>query len=402
MLSYESEMTLLGYWVKGEHREDMIHFTGEIFSHRKLFEALQEGLTETQLGANNNIKEYKISIAELRKYSSGGQSYYWDRGEALAEQIQHYTNLLRNANNDDRSNLIEKLTETQNFINSQKYTAKCSNYSDSFLAELQSRQTESNPQFKIKLLDKDTEGLHRGQLIVISARPGTGKSALALQIANKVIEQGYKVMYLPLEMTAYETFQRMIIQEQVVYSSSEAKAPTDKQKEEIKYFLDSLEENNLFSMYCGLNDLAGIEKKAKEEEPFLLVVDQLTQVETGTKNKDIRDKYIKVTSTLKRIALQENICVLALSQLNRDATQRKTPGIENLAESDSTGRDADLVLTLKADEEEDYKETKRIDLFISKNRQGAVGRKIPLAFYGSKYSFFEIEAEPTTARKTFR
>jgi replicative DNA helicase len=194
-------------------------------------------------------------------------------------------------------------------------------------------------------------------------------------------------MYLPLEMTEYETFQRMLIQEEIVYDSEEAKRPTAQQKEEIKKYLTDLEQSGLFTMYYGLNGIADIEKKVKEEEPFLLVVDQLTQVEPVGKAKDIRDKYIQITNALKRIALNEKVCILALHQLNREGEGKKKPTLSNLAESDSVGRDADVVLALNEHEETKLKGLDALDLIIAKNRQGAVGAKIPLHFLGARYTF---------------
>ena len=386
-LDYENELVLLKEWTMGKHKEDMAIFEPVIFHHSKLFEAVRDGATLTQIGTKT--KEYGITISELLRAEGTGAFYYGARGDALKAQQDRYIHRLKEAEPAEQPKWSEKITEITNFINEKETQPKSCNYADLFIEELTARQTESNPRYGIKRLDKDTEGLHRGQLVILSARPGCGKSALALQIALNVINNGYKVMYLPLEMTEYETFQRMIIQEQICYDSDEAKNPSPEKKEEIKKYLDDLEKSGLFCMYYGLNSIAAIEKKVKEEQPFLVVVDQLTQVETIGKAKDIRDKYIQITNTLKRIALNENVCILALHQLNRASTDRKTPGIENLAESDSVGRDSDVVLMLSVEEEEDYKELKHTELIIAKNRQGAVGAKIPLQFHGARYTFCE-------------
>lgn len=386
-LDYENEIVLLKEWAVGRHKEDMAIFEPVIFHHSKLFEAISTGATLTQIGAN--IKEYGITLAELLGVDGTGAFYYGARGDALKAQQERYIQKIRAAEPAEQPKWSAKLAEVINFINEKETRPKSCNFADLFINELTERQTESNPRYGIKQLDKDTEGLHRGQLVVLSARPGCGKSAFALQVATYVINSGYKVMYLPLEMTEYETFQRMIIQEQICYDSDEAKNPTPQKVEEIKQYLTALEESGLFCMYYGLNSIAAIEKKIKEEQPFLVVVDQLTQVETVGKTKDIRDKYIQITNALKRIALNEKTCILALHQLNRASNDRKTPGIENLAESDSVGRDADVVLILSVDEDEDYKDLKHTDLIIAKNRQGRTGNKIPLQFHGARYTFCE-------------
>ena len=351
MFNLENELILMQQWALGKHREDMATFEPKVFHYSKLFDAIRDGATIGQLGADFTAGKY----AGLKRQD------YW----------------------------VEKITEITNIINSKETKPRCANFYNLFIDELNARQNERNPRYGLKRLDRDTEGLHRGQLVVLSARPGCGKSALALQITNNVINSGYKVMYLPLEMTEYETFQRMIIQQQVVYDSDEAKNPTEEKKQEIKNFLVELEQSGLFSMYYGLNNLADIEKKVKEEQPFLVVVDQLTQVEPVGKAKDIREKYILMTNAFKRIALNDNVCVLALHQLNREGEGKSKPKLSNLAESDSVGRDADVVLALNEHKETDNEKLESLDLIVAKNRQGAVGAKIPLHYYGARFTFSE-------------
>ncbi len=389
MFNLENELTLLQQWAYGKHKEDMAIFEPKVFHFSKLFEAIRDGATIGQLGADFATGKYEgLTFSELMGAEGSGAFYYGALGDAHNEQRKRYIAKLE-AEPDRQEFWVDKITEITNIINSKETKPRCANFSDLFMEELTARQNERNPRYGIKQLDKATEGLHRGQLVVLSARPGCGKSALALQITNNVIDNGYKVMYLPLEMTEYETFQRMIIQQQVVYDSEEAKNPSAEKKEEISRFLMDLEQSGLFAMYYGLNGIADIEKKIKEEQPFLVVVDQLTQVEPVGKAKDIREKYILMTNALKRIALNENVCILALHQLNREGEGKKKPTLSNLAESDSVGRDADVVLALNEHEETNEKGLDSLELIIAKNRQGAVGDKIPLHFLGARYTFTE-------------
>ena len=398
MLKYENELILLSSWTKGQHKEDMSHFEPTIFSKQKLFEAIRDGATISQLGAT--ISQHGLTIAELLGVET---ATYYDgaKGEALQSQIDKYVLDMQSVDPEARQIYIDKITETNNFLNARENHPKVSNYREIFFDELTARQNEKSPHYGIKLVDKCTEGLHRGQLITLSARPGQGKSALALQIANHVIDEQYKTLYFPLEMTAYETFQRSLIQAQICFDADEVRNPTEQQKEEIGKYLDELENSGLFSMYYGCTSLAEIEKKIKEEQPVVVIIDQLTQVEPVGKAKDIRDRYIKITGALKRIALQENVCIIAVHQLNRESTDRKRPNIENLAESDSVGRDSDVVLLLIADDEENerrqkenagspYKNLKRVNLIIAKNRQGRAGDMTALEFNGARYTLSEV------------
>lgn len=389
MFNLDNELTLMYCWAAGNHKEDMSHFEAKNFHYLKLFEDIRAGFNLQQIGAACSDGKYEgLKFTDICSYSAESFNYYGALGDAHNEQRKRYIAKLE-AEPDRQEFWVDKITEITNIIKSKENKPRCANFSDLFMEELTARQNERNPRYGIKQLDKATEGLHRGQLVVLSARPGCGKSALALQITNNVIDNGYKVMYLPLEMTEYETFQRMIIQQQVVYDSEEAKNPSAEKKEEISRFLMDLEQSGLFAMYYGLNGIADIEKKIKEEQPFLVVVDQLTQVEPVGKAKDIREKYILMTNALKRIALNENVCILALHQLNREGEGKKKPTLSNLAESDSVGRDADVVLALNEHEETNEKGLDSLELIIAKNRQGAVGDKIPLHFLGARYTFTE-------------
>ena len=395
----DQELTMFYYWSQGFYREDIPHFEENTFHFSKAFRKIKDGANLTQLVAS--AKETNIDTEKFMETVGAVTpiDYYGARATALKFQQDGYIANLNNAKSEDIQTYISKITDIQNFIDSKEYQPKCSNFADTFFTELDSRQNENNPRYGIKLLDEETEGLHRGQLVVLGARPSCGKSVFGLQVANNVVKEGFKCMYLPLEMTEYETFQRMIVQEQIVYDAEEVKNPTETQKEKIRKFLNEREESGLFSMYYGLNSVAGIEKKIQEEKPFLVVIDQLTQLDPVEKTRDIRDKYMMLTASLKRIALNENVCILALHQLNRPAESQKTLNLSNLAESDSVGRDADVVLMLSTEEKEEDENKKKeksvfddekltlTDCIIVKNRQGRRGKKIHLALNGERYTF---------------
>ena len=402
MTNLENEIFLLKEWLSGNHREDIAHFDADVFHYKTLFEDIREGLTLQKLGANITAGKYQgiESINDVLGAIGSGAFYYGALGDGLTEQRSLYVKQL-DRHPEEQAYWIDKITAITNIINSKEDTSRSANFSDLFFTELEARQNESNPHYGIKKLDEITEGLHRGQLVILGARPGVGKSIFGLQVARNVIKEGYKCLYLPLEMTEYETLQRLIVQEQIVFDMNEAKQPSEQQRAEIKNYLDEIEQSGLFNIYYALNKLESIEKKTKEEEPFLVVVDQLTQVEPIGKAKDIRDKYMQITASLKRLALQENVCILALHQLNRASTERKRPSLEHLAESDSVGRDADIVLLLNADENEDYQDLRYEELHIVKHRQGKAGDIVPLQLYGARSSFFRAELrtkEETTER----
>lgn len=285
--------------------------------------------------------------------------------------------------------IYAQLEQIRDGIEETRSQKKTTGYADIFLTEQKIRETETPAAYGITDLDKLTGGIHKGQLIVIGGRPGTGKSAIALQIADSVQAKGYKTMFCPLEMTAYETLERLAIRHDY-FNQEEAKAgtiPPERKAAAAEYF-NTLESNKALVIYEGLNDLNAIVHKIRLEKPHLVIIDQLTQIEPGGRYKDNRERYMQVTRKLKEVALTEQIAVILTTQLNRPAEDKKKPTLANLHESDSTGQDADVVLMLTHAEDQDaQKRFREVTLHLVKQRQGTSGNEILLMFEGAKYNF---------------
>ena len=146
-------------------------------------------------------------------------------------------------------------------------------------------------------------------------------------------------------------------------------------------------------IYEGENNLESIERIIKEQRPDLVIIDQLTQVRTAKRTKDIRERYAEITAELKHIAIEYKTAVLLLTQLNRAATDQSRPTLENLHESDSTGQNADVVLLMARKDDESRPEFARrtdITIYVVKNRGGEDGQKIPQVFDGSRFTFHNV------------
>ena len=240
-------------------------------------------------------------------------------------------------------------------------------------------------------LTKRAGAIRRGRLIVLAARPATGKSAAALQIAYNIAEKGNKVLFFPLEMTTQETLERLVLQQQIVDNQASLKAPTAEELNNIKAFLNDVEQSGNFQIYEGVNQLEAIRQTIKEQRPDFVVIDQLTQVRPAHRTKDVRERYIEVTADLKAAAMEYQTAILLLTQLNRAATDRSTPTLENLHESDATGQNADVVLLMQKKEPDDKKpefaKREEITIHVVKNRGGRDGFKITEVFNGERYTF---------------
>lgn len=390
----EHELNLLAHWSVGNNREDIGEIDSILFTRKKLYKAVLEGKNPTQIFNDGELEGATISeLLILSSTDYGNADYREAKARALKKQIGIYAQKIGNCNGEDTSELYEKIKRSEALLNGEDFKPLATNYGEKFISWLEDREEENNPQYGkgFKWIDEYTDGIHRGQLTVIGARPRIGKSAIALQIAyNVAVSQGHKVLFLPLEMTVNECLNRILLQAQVV-DPGYTKDCTEEEKQNIANYLEMLEENLKFC--TALNKIEDIERVVKAEKPYLLIVDQLSQVNTSTKRKDLREKYVEITRAMKRIALEQNISIIALSQINRANSDNNRPGIESLAESDTIGQDADNVFLLytKSDEEDTDSEERITYLHIGKQRNGKSGVEVPLMFRGERFTFSPID-----------
>lgn len=394
------QLSLLGHWVLGKHREDMQYFDASLFeSYKNLYKGICEGKQPTQLLAEKQLDG--VTVTDLMSFGTADKYddyplYQEAWAKALMVQRAIYAEKIGEANREDTTKLTERIRELTAVINGEEYKPIATNYKESFFKELDERAEEKIAHYGtgFKFVDDFMEGIHRGQLTVLGARPRVGKSAMALQVARNVADEGYKVLFIPLEMTVNENLQRILLNSQIVQPENLKTGNFD--REAVGNYLDYLEENLKFCE--SLNSLEGIEKVIKAEKPYLVVIDQLSQVTIKGSHKDNREKYIVITRALKRIAMEQKVAILLLSQLNRVSTEKKKPTLESLHESDSTGQDADNVLLLYTphDEEETDSPERETFLRIAKQRNGISGKDIPLMYRGERFTFSPVDTSKRT------
>ena len=239
-------------------------------------------------------------------------------------------------------------------------------------------------------LDKATAGLHPGELIIIAARPGMGKTAFALNVAvNAALNTKKAVAIFNLEMPAEQLVNRM---RSAVGQVDSYKIQTGKLGHEdwkrINEANSQLSETNI-----QIVDDAGItasEIKAKcrtlankEEGLGLVIIDYLQLVTSGGRRPDSRQQEVsEISRALKTMAMELKVPVIALAQLSRSAEKRENnqPMLADLRESGSIEQDADLVLFIhrndyyKAKEKLDAQKNVVADLIIAKHRKGSTGK----------------------------
>lgn len=402
-LPRQVELNLLGNWIKGDHRDDLAIFEPTLFTFRNLYRAAAEG-DKTFLQLYTSNQSDGVSITEMLAavdpggYSVGSlvnASYLDAKATALNVQRARLAEELKQSGADVGA-ITERLLQTQATIDKREVKPAAANLSANFLKILDGEAAAKKIRYGrgFENLDKKAGSMRRGQLIVLAARPATGKSAAALQIGYNVAEKGNKVLFFPLEMTTQETLERLLLQQQIVDSQTSLKFPTEEDKRQIATFLDEVEEAGHFLIYEGVNNLETITQTIKEQRPDLVILDQLTQIRTAKKTKDIRERYVEITADLKHTAIENDTAILLLTQLNREAVGKGAPSLENLHESDATGQNADVVLLMqRKDPDESKPEFARRDdiaIYVVKNRGGSSNIRIPQVFDGSRFTFNNV------------
>ena len=235
-------------------------------------------------------------------------------------------------------------------------------------------------------LDDLTAGFHKSELILIAARPAMGKTAFALNIAtNAATKYNVPVVVFSLEMSQIQCANRILCSQAMVDSSKYAKGDI-KDEDWEKLVIASGELSDSAGIF--IDDTAGITiaeirakcRKLKLEKNIGLVVIDYLQLIQGSGRASSREQEIaEISRSLKLLAKEINVPVIALSQLSRapEARTDHRPMLQDLRESGSIEQDADVVMFIYRD---DYynpqsEQTNIAEIIIAKNRSGPVGTR---------------------------
>ena len=252
-------------------------------------------------------------------------------------------------------------------------------------------------------LDRITAGLHNSDLVLIAARPAMGKSAFALNIASHVaIREKIPVAVFSLEMSKEQLGSRILCSEAMV-DSNKVRTGNIEEEDWIKLVsaVGPLSEADIF-----IDDTPGIsisEIRAKcrkmklEKNIGLIIIDYLQLIQgSGKKNASREQEISEISRSLKILAKELDVPVIALSQLSRAAEQRTDhkPMLSDLRESGAIEQDADIVMFIYR---EDYynpdTERKNIaEIILAKHRAGATGT-VELMWLGSYTKFVNLARE---------
>lgn len=226
--------------------------------------------------------------------------------------------------------------------------------------------------------------LGKGDVTVIGARPSVGKSAFATQIITTVAKTGKRVGYFNLEMSDEQIFERIIASTSGIDLNRIRRAISFIGEEKQKYdeAVEKLEKFTNLEIFSGSYSASEIKHKCRNQDFDLVVIDYLQIVKPdkmyGNRVAEVGD----ISKTIKALAMELKVPVIALSQLNRSKKATDEPEINDLRESGDIEQDASTILFLwNIDEFGQYK-----GISVEKNRQGIKGKKA-LEFDGSHMTF---------------
>ncbi len=430
----EAEMALLGsIMLRPEALYDIMEIvTADSFyseKHRIIFETMMELLTKRspidllsvsarlkekgwldQIGGNTYLTEIVNvvpSSANIEHYAEIVQKKYMMR--RLIEASDHISQIGYDENKELEEmldNAEKKLFDVTNFNTAHKFTHLKDELTEAW-ERLDRLHTEGQGMRGIPSgfpdLDFKLAGFQKSDLILLAARPSMGKTSLALDIVRQTaINYGTKVGIFSLEMSSQQLVDRMLAAQSNVdaWKMRTGKLSRQDDFESIREGLDKLSKAPIYiDDQPGNNILKmrSISRRLKSEKGLdLIVVDYLQlMVPTQTKNDNIVQQVTEISHSLKNLARELNIPVIALSQLSRAVESRGgRPRLSDLRDSGSLEQDADVVVFIHREDKykEESEKTNIAEILIEKHRNGETG-KIELFFNDKKATFQSVDKQ---------
>lgn len=413
-------------------------------SHKVIFDAITNLYAKDKVIDMVTVADYLQKTAKLE--SIGGITYLTELTNVIPSSVNYneYLDIVK------RDSIFRKLIEASNGIiedattsldgkaslnraekaifeisqkNDKKSLENLADSIDSVIDMFESLQNNENYSLGLKTgfrrFDYMTNGLHKGNLIILAARPSVGKTTLAMNIVENIaIMEKKTVAVFALEMTRSELGQRMVCSLAMVNMGDALKGQLAENDSDALRRLwnakKAISEANIYideSTEVTPQDILSKCRRLKARVGLdLIVVDHIQLMQPVTRNPNRQQEVTEISRGLKNIAKELDVPVLALSQLSRAVTNRPDgkPVLSDLRESGSIEQDADLVVFIhRPERDEKSKQSEnaspgQTELLIRKNRNGSLG-DIPLVFKGEWVKFMSIDdsgAKPPAQRSS--
>ncbi|MCH2131674.1 MAG: replicative DNA helicase [Pirellulaceae bacterium] len=383
------------------HMEAM-HDAGRRIDLMLLVEDLQASGKLEDIGGMSYLEEVFTSVA-----NAAHAKYYSEivrDKSTLRSLILAGTEILRGAyeENDAASELLNKSEQTIYSIkdnrdsgNVQSMDKMMQGAMDRLDARLRGDHSLDGIDTGFADLDSLLTGFHPSQLIVLAARPGMGKTALALNISEYVALQSKQpVLYVSLEMSEVELADRLLCSTAEV-SSHKLRKWRPISDQERQRLVEKASDLSTAPLYVDdtpgrrVTDIAAVARRIRRQEGklSLIVIDYLQLVEPDNPRDPRQEQVAKITRRLKLLSKDIKVPILCLAQLNRQAEEGRVtrPRLSHLRESGAIEQDADVVMFVhRAEVDQDTQEDRdnlagEAELIVAKQRSGPTG-DVPLTW----------------------
>lgn len=325
--------------------------------------------TELKSYAESVVRDYKAevfrNILTRTQVTAAGVEYQ------IADTIQELEALKRSEKN-----------------KSKKLTAIVSEYQDQYFQERKEEKLYTG----FSKLDEITGGLEGGDVIVIGARPGVGKSAFTSQIILEMAKAGKRIGFYNLEMSEKQVYERLLSNQSGIRLNRIRRAIQflGDEKERFESANQTLGKMDIL-ISSGTKSVSEIRNECRHQELDCIIIDYLQLVRADTRYQSRASEVGAISKAIKALAMELNVPIIALSQLNRTSEMRETkePTMGELREAGDIEQDASIIILLWNLDNEDKT---RKGLKVDKNRQGELG-KIVYRFDGNEMRFQETEEE---------
>lgn len=389
---------MLALFTKGEP-VDMVTLSGKLKEQKKLenvggsaylAELAGAAPSSTNVSYYANIVKAKATLRELIAAADaiGELGYAEDREiDIIVDEAQ------------------AKVYKIANSASTRKFTAMKDAVREAF--ERLDKLRESGGQTRgvptgFKDLDNLLSGLQKADLIILAARPSVGKTTFALDLARQAAVQ-YKVPVgiFSLEMSAQQLTDRLLSSQSKVdsWKLRTGKRMTDDEYDRIRDAMEQIEEAPIYIDDSSANTVLQMRATARrmkaEKDLGLIVVDYLQLITPAAhlQSAGTVQQITEISRSLKGLARELDVPVLALSQLSRAVEQRGgTPRLSDLRDSGSIEQDADVVMFIHRDSKGDDADDENniTDIMIEKHRNGPVG-KVQLFFDRKHVTYLPLE-----------
>ena len=350
---------------------------------------------------------YEITDIATSEATPSRAEYYAKmlHGYWLRRELGNYSKKLGGLTEDNSNDISDLLNESHTLIGNLIKLQPTKEFSMDDLLE-ETRQSIFNRKTNIKTgitkFDKVISGMTRGEITIIAGRPANGKTTVAANIARNLVMSGYKVAMFNREMPNTEMMKKFIAMEgdNISYRNLRHGIPSSKTKvHEAMDFIHDNYKDKLY-MYDDIRTLADSFHEIKNIKPDVVIDDHIGLIEYPSNDRrDLRHKIGDTTKQYKWLAKAENMCVLLVSQLNRNIEYRtdSVPRLSDLAESGNLEQDAEIVafthypyISRYGEEDTDGRiwTENEMQLVVSKNRYGTTG-SVEVGYAGDSCKLFE-------------